>query len=153
MTQCLKVHPRSVREITSCSVPGTEKRVVSKTHTLPAVWEKRGEIGIQEHKSMLVLQCGLEYVFKLFVPVCVCRPSVSVASHVRLFEATVDWSLPGSSVHGILQARILEWVAMPSSRGSSWPRIELVSPASPEFAGGFFTTEPPGKPLPVCIYL
>ena len=31
-------------------------------------------------------------------------------------------SLPGSSVHGILQARILEWVAMPSSRGSSQPR-------------------------------
>ena len=29
---------------------------------------------------------------------------------------------PGSSVHGILQARILEWVAMPYSRGSSWPR-------------------------------
>ena len=35
---------------------------------------------------------------------------------------TTDGSLPGSSVHGILQARILEWVAMPSSRGSSWPR-------------------------------
>ena len=34
----------------------------------------------------------------------------------------MDGSLPGSSVHGILQARILEWVAMPSSRGSSWPR-------------------------------
>ena len=34
----------------------------------------------------------------------------------------MDHSLPGSSVHGILQARILEWVAMPSSRGSSWPR-------------------------------
>ena len=31
-------------------------------------------------------------------------------------------SPPGSSVHGILQARILEWVVMPSSRGSSWPR-------------------------------
>ena len=31
----------------------------------------------------------------------------------------MDCSLPGSSVHGILQARILEWVAMPSSRGSS----------------------------------
>ena len=30
--------------------------------------------------------------------------------------------LPGSSVRGILQARILEWVVMPSSRGSSWPR-------------------------------
>ena len=34
----------------------------------------------------------------------------------------VDYSLPGSSVHVILQARILEWVAMPFSRGSSQPR-------------------------------
>ena len=34
----------------------------------------------------------------------------------------VDCSLPGSSVYRILQARILEWVAMPSSRGSSQPR-------------------------------
>ena len=33
-----------------------------------------------------------------------------------------DCSPPGSSVHGILQARILEWVAIPFSRGSSWPR-------------------------------
>ena len=34
----------------------------------------------------------------------------------------MDCNLPGSAVHRILQARILEWVAMPSSRGSSWPR-------------------------------
>ena len=34
----------------------------------------------------------------------------------------VDYSLPGSSVHGILQARVLEWIAMPSSRGFSQPR-------------------------------
>ena len=34
----------------------------------------------------------------------------------------VDCSPPGSSVHGILQAIILEWVAMPFSRGSSWPQ-------------------------------
>ena len=34
----------------------------------------------------------------------------------------MDCSLPGSSVHGTLQARILEWVSMPFSRGSSWPR-------------------------------
>ena len=34
----------------------------------------------------------------------------------------VDCSLPGSSVHGILQARILEWAAIPFSRGSSQPR-------------------------------
>ena len=38
-------------------------------------------------------------------------------------------TLPGSSVHGILQARILEWVAMPSSRRSSQPRMEPRSPS------------------------
>jgi len=57
----------------------------------------------------------------------------------------VDCSPPGSSVHGILQARILEWVAMPSSRGSSHPRDQTASLA---LAGGFFTTEPPRKPEP-----
>ena len=36
----------------------------------------------------------------------------------------MDSSLPGSSVHGILQARILEWVAIPFSRGSSQPRSQ-----------------------------
>ena len=35
----------------------------------------------------------------------------------------------GSSVHGILQARILEWVAISFSRGSSWPRNRTRSPA------------------------
>ena len=49
---------------------------------------------------------------------------------------TVDCSLPGSSVHGILQARILEWVADPFSRGSSQPRDwTQVS----HIEGGFFT--------------
>ena len=43
----------------------------------------------------------------------------------------MDCSPPGSSVHGILQARILEWVAMPSSRDLPDPGIKLMSPASP----------------------
>ena len=48
----------------------------------------------------------------------------------------LDSSLLGSSVHGILQARILEWVAMLSSREPSEPRpMSLMSPA---LAGGFF---------------
>ena len=42
----------------------------------------------------------------------------------------MDCSPPGSSVRGIIQARILEWVAMPASRGSSWPRIKPWSPVS-----------------------
>ena len=52
-------------------------------------------------------------------------------------------NLPGSSVPGSLQASILEWVAMLSSRGSFRSGIELASPA---LVGGFSTTEPPGKP-------
>ena len=49
---------------------------------------------------------------------CVC----SVAGSCLALWDPMDCSPPGSSVRGILQARILEWVAMPSSRGSSWPR-------------------------------
>ena len=52
----------------------------------------------------------------------------------------MDCSRPGSSVHGILQARILEWVATPSSRESSQPRIKLMFLVSPALAGRFFTT-------------
>ena len=51
----------------------------------------------------------------------------------------MDCSPPGSSVHGILQARILEWVTMPSS-GSSDPGIKPTSLMFPVLAVGFFTT-------------
>ena len=47
---------------------------------------------------------------------CVCAKSLQV---YLTFCDPMDCSLPGSSVHGISQVRILEWVAMPSSRGSS----------------------------------
>ena len=53
----------------------------------------------------------------------------------------IDCSSPGSSVHGILQARILEWVAMPS--WSSRPRIE---PRSPALRADSLPSEPLGKP-------
>ena len=52
----------------------------------------------------------------------------------------MDYSPPGSSVHGDSQARILEWVAMPSSRGSPWPKDQIHISMSPAWAGGFFTT-------------
>ena len=53
---------------------------------------------------------------------------------------------PGSSVHGILQARTLEWVAMPSSRGSSRPRDQTRVSCTSCIAGRFFTSEPLLKP-------
>ena len=54
----------------------------------------------------------------------------------------MDYSLQGSSVHGISQARILEWVAVSFSRGSSWPRDQIHVSC---IAGSFFTTELPRK--------
>ena len=53
---------------------------------------------------------------------------------------SLDQSPPGSSVHGILQPRILAWVVMPYSRGLPNPGIEPASLTSPALAGGFFTT-------------
>ena len=47
---------------------------------------------------------------------CLC---VLVAQSCLTLCNPMDYILPGSTIHGILQARILEWVAMPSSRGSS----------------------------------
>ena len=55
----------------------------------------------------------------------------------------MDCSLPGSSVHGVFQARILEWVGIFFSRGSCYPGIKL---SSPVLADGLFTTELLGKP-------
>ena len=58
----------------------------------------------------------------------------------------MDCSTPGSSVHGISQARILEWVAMPSSRDLPDPGIEPATLTLPALAVRFFTTMPCGKP-------
>ena len=55
----------------------------------------------------------------------------------------MDYILPGSSVHGISQARILEWVAITFFRGSFQPRDRTQVSC---IAGVFFTTKPPGKP-------
>ena len=53
---------------------------------------------------------------------------------------------PGSSAHGILQARVLEWVAILFSRRSSQPRHQTHISCISCFAGRFFTTKPLGKP-------
>ena len=66
-------------------------------------------------------------------------------SCVRPFGDPMDCSPPGSSVREVLQARILEWVAIPFPGEPSAPGME---PGSPEFhalADGFFTTKPPGE--------
>ena len=64
------------------------------------------------------------------------KVKVLVAQSCLTLCDPMDYSLPGSSVNGILQARIPEWVAILISRGSSWPRDQTqVS----HIAGRFFT--------------
>ena len=64
---------------------------------------------------------------------------VSVAQSCLILWDPMDCNSPGSSVHGILQARILEWVVMPSSRDLPNPGIKPMSFISAALAGGFFT--------------
>ena len=76
----------------------------------------------------------------------------TLVPHLKVCEVTLlcltlcdlmDCSLPGFSIHGIFQARILEWVAISFSRGSSWPRDRTwVSHTADSLP-----SEPPGKPL------
>ena len=74
------------------------------------------------------------------VCVCVCAQSCPTVCD------PMDYRWPVSSVHGIFQARILEWVAFPTQGGLPNPGIEPTSLASPALLGGFLITEPPGKP-------
>ena len=57
----------------------------------------------------------------------------------------MDYSLPGSSVHGIFQARILGWLAISFSRELPDPGVEPTSLESPVMTGEFFTSVLPGK--------
>ena len=68
------------------------------------------------------------------LPVCMCVLSHSVVSD----SVTYSYGPPGSSAHGILQARILKWIAVPSSRRPSGPRDR--TQVSSALAGRFFTT-------------
>ena len=63
----------------------------------------------------------------------------------------MDCNRPGSSFRGIPQARILEWVAISSSRGSSQPRDRTQVSSSLALAGRFFTAVPCKKPVGAVI--
>ena len=87
------------------------------------------------------LQCfGIQRC--LYMAVCSVAPGVS---------DSLDCNLPGSSVHEILQARILDWLAMASSRGSSGPRDWTCISCVFSITGGFLTAETPGKPTQRCL--
>ena len=101
-----------------------------------------------------VYMCVCLYVY-VCVYMCVCVYTVHtdihtmehccclVADSCLTLCIPMDCSPPGSSVHGISQARILEWVTIFFSKDLPDSGIRSESPA---LAGGFFTTKSPGKP-------
>ena len=125
-------------------------------------WNRRGKAGTPATQGFAALfsaslavltlkqkaqksNCNLSLVW-------MCVPSLQLC---LIFCDPIDCSPPGSSIQGILQARILEWVAMPSSRGSSPPPgIECTPPVSPALQADSLTLShlgSPTSPLP-CKY-
>ena len=94
-------------------------------------------VGLSPMRERKIIQ-GME-PRNLCLSICVCTQLLQ--SCLTLYN-TIDCCLPGSSLHGISQARILEWDAISSSRESSWPRdwthISCI-------VGGFFIAELLGK--------
>ena len=88
-------------------------------------------VGFRMCKGILVLVATI--VFQVLV----------APLHPTLYDP-MGCSLPGSSVHGILQARILALPCLPPGDLPN-PGIKPTTPMSPALVGGFFTTEPPGK--------
>ena len=76
--------------------------------------------------------------------------SVSLQLCLTLWDS-VDCSPPGSAVHGILQAQILECVAVLSSRDLPNPRIKPPSPVSPALTGRFFTNSTNWEAHSICL--
>ena len=99
------------------------------------------------YSSKFSLSSYLLFFFpRLSLPVIYLYVCLFTQSYPTLSDP-MDCSLPGSSVHGILQARRLEWVAISFSRGSSWPGIKPASLVSPALQANSLPTEPWGKPV------
>ena len=114
--------PLSIRHDPSISAPHFTQWSVGET-------ESEAQRPNITHLQLACSKCGLH----VCMHACACAV---VSDSLQL----MDCSPPGSSVHGILQARILEWVAISYSRRPTNPGLEPRSLALP---GRFFTTGPP----------
>ena len=115
-------------------------------------WWRAGKPGVLlsiESQSWTWLSNWTKTTIKsLCVCVCVCVCAELLSCIWLALCDSMDCSPPGSSVHGIFQAKILQWVAVSSSKGSfrprDWTHISYVSCTGKQI---FIATEPSGKPL------
>ena len=116
------------------STPVVDGREASRLITQGRAGAADGSDVLGDGGSLDILACGFAAMSKPGLAVtgnmgkCVCGLASGKKVFVKVTQLCptlcnpMDYSMPGSSVHGILQVRILEWVAVPFSRGSSQPR-------------------------------
>ena len=99
------------------------------------------------HTPLFISKTSHSYIYRLSLYIYSLCVVFLVAQSCLTLCYPMDCSLPGSSVHGILQARILEW--LPSSRGSSQPRDRTQVSC---IAGGLYCLSHQGSPYIVYVY-
>ena len=132
-------------------------RTASALESFSASWLKCKPKTKKAHIHPEVSRYNFQYIYVIhtqtyiyvYVSVCVC---VKLLQLCPTLCDSMDYSPPGSSVLGISQARIPEWVAISSSRGSSPLRDQTCLSSLSCFAGGYFTAEPPGKHIYIYFY-
>ena len=116
-----------------------------RSHTCTAPWKQKLHTPFCAHLTQHWARLST-YIFSASTKdneICGEHFCCCLVTKLRLTSCNnMDCSPPGSSVHGISQARILEWVAISFSRGSSRPRDQTHVFC---LAGRFFTTEPQEK--------
>ena len=127
-TQCWKVG----NEIITLVLDGPHTERSKPFHTMSSEIGLFVYVDIWELRSVLYLE--------RFFPIWYVHVSLLLQLCLTLCDP-MDYSLPGSSVHGILQVRILEWVALPSSRGSKQSLLCLL-----HWQVGSLSLQPPGMP-------
>ena len=122
-----------------------------KIHSLPLPYWKRtcSWIGHLEIPQMvtLITACSTEFLLKVYFEQIIYsglkQKAILKGIHAKLLQSCpilcdpMDCSLPGYSVHGVLQAKILEWVAIPSPWRLPDPGIKLASPEAPALQADF----------------
>ena len=102
----------------------------------PQSWKDRSKMA----RTLPASEALVLIILRILIPIVWLKSESEVAQSCPTLCGPMDCSPPGSTVHGILQARTLERVAMPSSRGSPDPGMELLPLRPPALAGGFLTT-------------
>ena len=95
---------------------------ISVLFHLPLLCHWHNTSSFKNDKKNYISRCQHIFVVKISGVAVESEKKVKSLSRVQLFCKPLDRSLLGFSIHGIFQARVLEWVAISSSKGSSQPR-------------------------------